>query len=74
MWDELPNEIVRMIWHQRSLLMADSFLARESVRRTAFGSEHLKHIHWAYTLTRPRYDDIIQSMLYDHDMWVHYYH
>ena len=76
-WNKLPDEVIKLIWYHRSLLMAESLLAREiSSNRTIFRSEQLKHIHWAYTLLRPnpRYDAPIQSILTAHDTWVHYYH
>ena len=75
-WDDMPEEIIKLILHHRSLKMACNFLDKELTKHNkGFVCDNLKHIHSAYKILRPnpRYDKMISCLLNEHDIWVHYY-
>lgn len=75
-WDDMPEDIIRLLWHYRTLIMASDFLENELQKcDRGFASGYLKRIHSVYRILRPdpRYDIKINSLLKEHDIWVHYY-
>ena len=75
-WDDLPFDVHRLIWHNRSVLMASTLLDSMDITHMFFpGGNQLTKVHWAYKVVKddPYYKDKALCLLKDHDIWVHYY-